>query len=118
MDSGGDSVRWKRLLRRLGIGFIWLLLIVASIWATAALYFDLSLPRLPLLTPLVYLLAIGTLIFFARRRLRRMAVCLVGFLIVLTCWLSLKPSNDRDWQADDSQTPWAEIDGDRVTIHN
>jgi hypothetical protein len=118
MDSGGDPAWWKRLLRRLGIGFAWFLLVILSLWATAALYFDLSFPRLRLLTPLVYLLVIGTLTYFARRRLRRMVVCLVGFLIVLACWLSLQPSNNRNWQADDSQTPWAEIDGDRVTIHN
>ena len=37
---------------------------------------------------------------------------------MLACWLSLKPSNDRDWQPNLSRTPWAEIAGDRVTIHN
>jgi hypothetical protein len=40
------------------------------------------------------------------------------FFIVLVCWLSLKPSNDRNWQANLSWTPWAEISGDRVTIHD
>jgi hypothetical protein len=37
---------------------------------------------------------------------------------VLVCWLSLKPSNDRNWQSNLPRTPWAEISGDRVTIHN
>ncbi|MGA8879000.1 MAG: DUF4105 domain-containing protein, partial [Candidatus Korobacteraceae bacterium] len=44
--------------------------------------------------------------------------CLAAFCVVLTWWLSLKPSNDGDWQADTARTAWVEIDGDRVTIHN
>ena len=31
---------------------------------------------------------------------------------------SLQPSAERDWLPDVAQAPWAEIDGDRVTIHN
>ena len=117
-NGGNDPVWWNRLLRRIGVGFAWSLLAVTTIWATAALYFDLSSPRLPLLTPIIYLAIIGILLYFVRRRLPRMAICLAGFLVVLACWLSLKPSNNRNWQADDSQTPWAEINGDQVTIHN
>jgi hypothetical protein len=36
----------------------------------------------------------------------------------LLWWLTLKPSNDRDWQPDAARTPWAEVEGDRVTVHN
>ena len=117
-NGGNDPVWWNRLLRRIGVGFAWSLLAVMTLWATAALYFDLSFARLPLLTPIIYLAVIGILLYFVRCRLPRMAICLAGFLVVLACWLSLKPSNNRNWQADDSQTPWAEINGDQVTIHN
>jgi hypothetical protein len=48
----------------------------------------------------------------------RLAICLAAFLLVLTRWLSLQPSNDGPWQANLSQTPWAEIAGDRITLHN
>jgi hypothetical protein len=115
--DGSDSVWWKRVLRRLEIGFAWLLLGVTLLWAMAALYFDLF-PRLHLFAPIVYLVVLVALAYFARRQLRRMGVCLAGFLLVLACWLSLKPSNDRRWQSDDAETPWAEIDGNRATIHN
>ena len=37
---------------------------------------------------------------------------------VLQWWLTLKPSNGGNWQPDTARTAWAEIDGDRVTIHN
>jgi len=33
-------------------------------------------------------------------------------------WFSRRPSNDRNWQADNANTAYAEIAGDRVTIHN
>jgi len=111
-----------RWLCWLGAGFAWLLLAGVTLWAAAALYFDLSLSppfsRLPLLTPILYLAAIAAMMYFAKTHLLKMAVCLGGFLVVLGCWLSLQPSNNRSWQANVSQTPWAEIDGDRVTIHN
>jgi hypothetical protein len=32
-------------------------------------------------------------------------------------WLAL-PSNDRDWSPEYAEIPWAEINGDEVTIHN
>jgi hypothetical protein len=37
---------------------------------------------------------------------------------VLAWWLTLKPSNEGNWQSDVDRTAWAEINGDRVTIHN
>lgn len=108
----------RRGLRRLGIGLSWFLLAGMTLWAAAALYFDLSFSRLPLLTPILYLVVIAAGAYAATSRRRGMAVCLAGFLIVLICWLSLKPPNNRSWKPDNSQTPWAEIAGDRVTIHN
>ena len=41
-----------------------------------------------------------------------------AFAVVLSWWLTLKPSNDRAWQPDVAQTAWAEINGDEVTVHN
>jgi hypothetical protein len=108
----------RRHLRWLGVGLVWFLLAGMTLWAAAALYFDLSVPRRPFLTPILYLAAVTVMASVVRVRMARIAVCLAGFLIVLVCWLSLKPSNDRRWQPDNSQMPWAEINGDRVTIHN
>jgi hypothetical protein len=107
-----------RHLRWLVAGFGWLLLSGITLWAAAALYFDLSFLRPPMFTPLVYLSVIAIVAYATKVRLPRMAVVLGGFLVVVICWLSLKPSNNRPWQANVSQTPWAEIEGDRVTIHN
>lgn len=45
-------------------------------------------------------------------------VGLVLFALVFVWWLALRPSNDRDWSPEYAQAPWAEINGDEVTIHN
>jgi hypothetical protein len=33
-------------------------------------------------------------------------------------WFSLKPNDNRNWQPDVARLPWAEVAGDRATIHN
>jgi hypothetical protein len=119
INIGRNSSWLKRGLRLLGPGLAWLLLALMTAWAAAALYFDLSFPHLPaFFTPVLYLAIVAALLYVVKTHLLKMGICIAGFLIVLFCWLSLKPSNDRQWQDNDSQTPWAEVDGDRVTIHN
>jgi len=89
---------------------------VLTLWAASALYFDLPLASLRKPFAAVYLVAVvSTLVFY-----RRFAFMIVvaAFIFVLIWWLSIKPSNARDWQADVAQTPWAEISGDQVVIHN
>ena len=107
-----------RMMRCFGIGFAWLVLAILTLWTLAALYFDLSLASAHWLTPIIYLAVITALAYIAKQRLLRMVICLIGFSFVLVCWLQLKPSNFRNWQSNDAQTPWAEINGDQVTIHN
>jgi hypothetical protein len=106
----------KRILGRVFNGLTWVILIGVSIWSAAAIYFDLNFLHSPILSACFYLAAVALLAYFARSI--RKAVPLACFLIVLLCWKSLKPSNDRPWQANLSETPWAEVDGDVVTIHN
>src|SRR6478609_1828519 len=87
-----------KLGRRLLRGLMWLtgfgVLGLVTLWATAALYFDVRIAWLR-----------GPL-----------AGAYVG--VIITLWVLLKPSNDRNWQPDLAVLPYAEFDGDRVTIHN
>jgi hypothetical protein len=46
------------------------------------------------------------------------AAAVVPFAIVLAWWLSIAPSNTRNWQPDVAQLPSAGIEGNRVTIRN
>jgi hypothetical protein len=49
---------------------------------------------------------------------RALAVAVTAFAAVLTWWLSLRPSIVRQWRPDVAEQPSADIDGNRVTIHN
>ena len=113
------SLAWRRVIGFMGYGFAILLAIVLTAWAAAALYFDL-LPggNLKIILAAVYAIAMIAALFVLRRGGVGVEICIVGFALVWIWWLTLKPSNDRAWQPDVAQTAWAEIDGDRVTIHN
>jgi hypothetical protein len=97
---------------------MWLTLALLTLWAVAALYVDFRAPALRLPVTLIYVLAIIAILLKVKRRLWAAALCFAGFCIVLGWWLNLKPSNDGDWQPNVARTAWAEIDGDRVTIHD
>jgi Domain of unknown function (DUF4105) len=59
------------------------------------------------------------MVFVKLRRSRWAAVVfIVAFCSVFAWWLTLRPSNDGNWQLDVDRTAWVEIIGDRVTIHN
>src|SRR5215831_14449741 len=104
----------NRLIRKLASVFAWIIVACLSLCELAALYFDLSFTRFPFLTPILY---VGIQAYLVKRGLPLRSSCVVGFLLVLACWLSLKPSNNRPWQPNVARTPWAEIKGDQVVIH-
>ena len=96
----------------------WLVALVCALWATGALFFDLPIAALHKSAALAFTLALLAAAIFLRGKLFKLVAIFVGFGAVLGWWLTLKPSNDRPWQPDVSQTGWAEMNGDDVTIHN
>lgn len=56
--------------------------------------------------------------FFPRKRMLVLGFFALCFSAVLLWWLSIEPSNNREWQTDVELLPYATIDGDRVTVHN
>ena len=108
----------RRWLRTFGLTVLWFVLALLTLWAVAALYIDFRVPALRVPVTVIYVLVVLAILLTLRRRLWAAAFCFAGFCVVLTWWLSLKPSNDGDWQADTDRVAWAEINGDRVTIHN
>jgi len=109
---------WLRALRMMGLTAMWVVLALMTLWAVAALYIDVRIPALRIPLTVFYVVAIMAILVKVTPRLRAAAFCFAGFCIVLTWWLSLRPSNEGDWQADAERTAWIEINGDRVTIHN
>jgi hypothetical protein len=56
-------------------------------------------------------------LWFGRKPRSPLAFAAV-FLALLTWWMLIPPSNDRDWREEVAVLPRAVIDGDRVTINN
>jgi hypothetical protein len=98
--------------------FLYAVVLLLSLWAVLALYFDFPVPSLRIPAAVLYAVAMAAVFFVAHPSRWRIAIAAVGFAAVLVWWLSITPSNDRQWQADVSQMPWAEIQGDHITIHN
>jgi hypothetical protein len=120
MNADRREPRWVFVLRRTGLILLFAIIVLCSIWAVAALFFDFPVASLRIPATALYALAIAATLIFLRGSHVKLGVATAAFVIVLIWWLRIPPSNDRNWQADVSQMPWAEFhgDGDRVTIHN
>jgi len=88
-----------------------------TLWATAALYFDARIPSLRVPLAVAYLLVVIAIWIFKCRWVAT-ALTFCAFVLVLVWWLSLKPSNDRDWQPDLATLAYADLNGNQVTLHN
>jgi len=105
-------------LRLIGNFILWLILFGMTGWGALAIFFsDLSRSAGSVLAVL-YALGQLAILFFLRPRTLSFAVFLALFAIILAGYLAKKPSNHREWQADVAVLPYADIDGDRVTVHN
>ena len=95
-----------------------LLLVILWLWAMLAiLYSNLPVPFLRATLALMFGVASpAAFIFLPRRR------AVMGFVAAVFCillwWLLIPPSNDRDWSPDQAILPYAEVNGDSVTIRN
>lgn len=95
-----------------------ILLIAMIAWGSLAIYFS----YLPI--PLRYagaglFAAASTAMLLLLRPRRKGVLAFVGlFAVVLIGWLSMEPSNDRNWQPNVAVLPHATVDGDAITVHN
>jgi len=105
----------RRWLRNILLSFVGFLL---TLWSTAALVFDFPNEKLRIPLAIVFLIALVVFVWRAKGAWRRFGVVVLGFVIVLLWWRTLKASNDRNWQPDVAQTPWSEMHENTVTIHN
>jgi hypothetical protein len=109
----------KRLPSIIWVLLLWVVILGWTSWAFGALWFDC-----PIATPghpvaWVYLLGVLILLTLWARGRRWAAVGTLLLAALVTLWWGLlQPSNERNWQPDVSREPWAEVNGDLVTIHN
>ena len=103
------------------LGKILLALLIAGItlWGVGVLYYSPLLPETwrPYGAGAYAALTILAFVLLPRRG-RTALAGLVVFAILVVLFLRIPASNDRDWQPEVAMTPYATINGDRVTIHN
>lgn len=101
------------------LGLAWLACTGCNLWAAGALAFDAPFPWLKgWIGFILYLLAALIICMAVRGRATRILASFALFLVTLGWWLTLQPSNTRPWQPDVAKTPYAEISGDTLVIHN
>lgn len=117
------STAARGLVRRLLRGFLLILCSVLILgmtgWMALAIsYSDLhSTPPRFFLGGVISLGSLAGVIAFRKRRVSLLAFAFV-FAGVLIWFLRLQPSNDRDWAPEVAVLPYAEINGDRIHLHN
>ena len=89
------------------------------LWGMLAIYYS-NIPSASLRAMLSWTFALGSsaVLLFLRPRRRAVFVFLLVFAGVLLWWLSIPPSNERDWQPDVATLPSATFAGDLVTLHH
>jgi hypothetical protein len=108
----------RRCMRGIGKSFVFLFFLGVLLWATLAIYWsNLPWPWARQALALVFLVFGAWALWFARKPHLRL-VFAVLFLGVLTWWLSIPASDDRNWRTEVSRMPRATIDGDTVRISN
>jgi hypothetical protein len=107
------------MLRAAGIAALALLIAGMTGWAALAMYYS-ELDGEPLRLGLAAAFALGTLgaFLFLPNRRRTLFGFGAAFVVVLLWWLSIQPSNQRDWQTEVAVLPYATQDGDLVTLHD
>ena len=110
---------WLKALRSLARLCIGLVVLGMTAWATLAIYYS-NLPSEPLRIALAAAFATGTLLAFLFLPDRRRTLLGFGaaFAVVLLWWMSIEPSNERDWQTEVAVLPYATQAGDLVALHN
>jgi hypothetical protein len=92
--------------------------VLLTAWAALAIHYSDLSPTIR--NPLAIAFVVGTAVACAvlPRRRRTLVGFLVAFAVVVVWWLRIAPSNDRDWQRDVVRLPWADVNGERITIHD
>lgn len=107
-----------RVSGHLAFALLTFIAVLLTLWSTAALYFDFRVTWLRIPIALLYLVGLAWIWIKARSRWLKPGVLIAGFLIVVGWWLTLRPSNNRDWQPDVETLAYADIHGNQVTMHN
>jgi hypothetical protein len=110
------------MLKFIKLSLLVLALIGTTVWAMWAIYFgDSHNGKVQTCIAAAFgLLGLLTLVGLGYASWRKCLLVVYSILFVaILCWwlLAIKPSNERQWQPDLAQLPYAAVDGDMVTVH-
>ena len=116
---GASVGRHGRVARRVGAAVLAFLKLSVFFWGALALWYQAATPwRWPLLLGWGAMGALALASPWLRRR-RWLRLLPVGAtLLLFAWWQTLTPSHARAWADDVARLLHAEVDGDRVTLHN
>lgn len=107
-----------RLLRGVGRAALWFLIFISGLWSVLALYYSNLPGALRPVAAVIFVVASVAVLFFLKPRSYSRWAFFGLVAIVLLYWLLIPPSNDRAWRKDVAVLPHADINGNRVTVHN
>ena len=107
-----------RVIRWVGGLLALLTAIIAAAWAFGAIWFDGPFGAGNRIAAALLAITFVVVLLFVGPLWRKVGAVALLFGGVLIWWLTLKPSNDGNWQPDVAQLAWADINGDEFTFHN
>lgn len=107
-----------RLISLVFSALTWLLLLIGSLWAFGALWFDLPKGNLHPWPAVAFGVVVILLCILLRPRWRAKLVLAVAIILIMIWWFSIQPRQYREWKTEVALIPHAVIEGDMVTIHN
>jgi hypothetical protein len=109
----------RQPLLRLAFSFVLIIGLAGMIaWGTLAIYYSNLIFWLRIVLAALFAGGSLALLLGGPPGPDRVLIFCAAFVLLVVWWLTIAPSNDRDWQPDVAVLPWAEIDGERVTLHN
>jgi len=99
-------------------GLVRIALALALAWGSAALFYTLPGPPAVRGALALLVLAAGLGAVLLARFGRALAVSAALLLAVSLWWMHLRPSNDADWAPENARTPYGEVEGDQLVLHD
>jgi hypothetical protein len=96
----------------------WLLLLIGSLWAFGALWFDFPQASLRPWPAAVFGFIVILIPVFLRPRWRAKLVIVLIIILLMVWWFTLHPRQFRDWKDEVALTAHAKLEGDVVTLYN
>ena len=109
----------RRIALFLGVAIYYFLFCILILWAAGVLYYDVNWnSKMQALPAILWILfAIAATVLTRPHRLGIFTV--LSFVTLIMIWhISILPQQYRDWQEVHLKTPYAEINGDIVTVHD